>query len=110
MMSKRSRSVLAVTVYALLLQPAIISSFGNGATAADNADRTVGQYLCKDLMRQSGENRAVSLAFLHGYLLGKNGKSEFNIDALGKATDAFIEHCLDNPSDKAVDAMETVKK
>ncbi len=61
-------------------------------------------------MRESGSNRDVSIAFLHGYLLGKSGGSEFNIEALAKQTDAFIDRCLDNPGEKAIDAMSQVKK
>jgi len=50
-----------------------------------------------------------ALAFLHGYLLGKSGRSTFNIDDLHKQTSAFIEYCLDNPSERAVDAMTNIK-
>ncbi len=61
-------------------------------------------------MRESGSNRDVSIAFLHGYLLGKSGGSEFNIETLAKQTDAFIDRCLENPGEKAIDAMAQVKK
>jgi len=75
----------------------------------DSKDRTVEQYLCKDVMRESGANRDVVIAFLHGFLLGKSGSSNFNIDALRKQSDDFIERCLDNPGEKAVDAARKVK-
>ncbi len=61
-------------------------------------------------MRESGSNRDASIAFLHGYLLGKSGGSEFNIEALAKQTDTFIDRCLDTPGEKAADAMSRVKK
>ena len=77
---------------------------------ASQADRTVDQYQCKDIMRDSGSNRDVAIAFLHGYLLGKSGSSRFNLDALARQTDDFIERCLSNPSEKAEDAMVTAKK
>ena len=51
----------------------------------------------------------VTRAFLHGYLLGKSGRATFNIDDLHKQTSAFIERCLDNPSERAVDAMSKIK-
>ena len=50
-----------------------------------------------------------AIAFLHGYLLGKSGESGFNLESLTKQTDAFINHCLDNPNDTAVDAMMKAK-
>jgi hypothetical protein len=77
--------------------------------AQDATERTIDQYACKDILRESGSNRDVAIAFLHGFLLGKSGGSKFNLDALKKQTDAFLERCLDNPHDKAVDVMMKVK-
>jgi hypothetical protein len=90
--------------------------FAAGAVLAGSAfaqsqpERTIEQFSCKDLMRDGGPNREVAIAFLHGYFLGKSGASKFNLDVLEKQTDAFIERCLDNPNEKAVEAMGTVKK
>ncbi len=80
------------------------------ARAQDKGDRTIEQYSCKDVMRESGGNRDVAIAFLHGYLLGKAGGSRFNVETMRRQTDAFIERCLDNPSLKAVEAMGEIKK
>jgi len=82
----------------------------SAAHAQDKGDRNVAQYSCKDVMRESGGNRDVAVAFLHGYLTGKSGGDRFNVEMLRKQTDAFIERCLDNPGMKAVDAMTEAKK
>lgn len=79
------------------------------ASAQDAADRTIEQYACKDILRESGSSREVAVAFLHGFLLGKSGNTKFNIGTLAKQTDEFIERCLDNPAEKAVDVMTKVK-
>src|SRR5271154_2293176 len=79
------------------------------ARAQAGNTRTIDQYTCKDVMREHGDNRDVTIAFLHGFLLGKSGGSAFDIDALHKQTSDFIEYCLDNPSAKAVDAMSKIK-
>jgi hypothetical protein len=42
---------------------------------------------------------------LRGFLLGKSGTTKFNIDTLHKQSDDFIERCLANPDEKAMDAM-----
>lgn len=76
----------------------------------DAGDRTVEQYACKDVMRESGGNRDVAIAFLHGFMLGQSGGSAFNVETLRKQTDAFIERCLDNPGLKAIEAMTATKK
>ena len=71
-------------------------------------DRTVEQYSCKDIMRESGANRDVAIAFLRGFMLGKSGSTKFNLDVLHKQSDDFIERCLANPDEKAMDAMAKV--
>lgn len=93
---------------------ALVASFGaaigtTSVVAQTAADRSVEQYTCKDVMRESGGNRDVAIAFLHGYLVGKSGTSKFNLDTLRKQTDAFIEQCLDNPNAKAQDIMMKIK-
>ena len=79
------------------------------ATAQPSPERTIEQYECKDVMREGGTNREVAIAFLHGFLLGKSGSSKFNLEVLQKQTDAFIDRCLNNPTEKASDAMMKVK-
>lgn len=94
---------LSVSMLSLLL--------GAGtALAQTDKDRTIEQYECKDVIRDSGANRDVVIAFLHGYLLGKSGGSLFNLATLHRQTDAFIERCLDNPREKALDAMSAAKR
>ena len=79
------------------------------AAAQDPKDRSVEQYLCKDIVRESGVDRDVAIAFLHGFLLGKSGSSKFNLDVLHKQSNDFIERCLDNLAERAVDSMSRVK-
>jgi hypothetical protein len=88
----------------------VFAMLGCSWTAAQAANtRTIDQYTCKDVMREHGDNRDVTIAFLHGFLLGKSGSATFDIDTLHKQTSDFIEYCLDNPSAKAVDAMSKIK-
>jgi len=60
-------------------------------------------------MREHGSDRDVAIAFLHGFLLGKSGGSKFDLEVLHKQTKEFIERCLDNPKDRAIDVMSKVK-
>jgi hypothetical protein len=80
------------------------------AMAQDAKDRTVDQYKCRDVMREAGGNRDLAIAFLHGFLLGKSGSQNFNLDVLHRQTEAFVELCLSNPDSKAVDQMTTVRR
>jgi HdeA/HdeB family protein len=91
---------------------ALLTCFASGLVpvwAQDSKDRVVEQFTCKDIMRESGANRDVVIAFLHGFLLGKSGSSKFNLDVLRRESDDLIERCLDNPGEKAVDAAAKVK-
>jgi len=87
-----------------------LATVEQSAIAQSDADRTVSQYTCKDIMRENGDTRDVAISFLHGYLLGKSGGSSFNVATLEKQTDAFIDYCLDHPGEKAEDAMKGIKK
>jgi hypothetical protein len=101
-MLKTCVNILAVAV--------IFGAATTSATAQDSGDRTLDQYTCKDILRENGAPREVAVAFLHGYLLAKEGSTKFNIGTLLKQTDAFIDHCLDNSKDKAIEAMMQAKK
>ena len=97
--------IAAVLGAAVLLAGAIAP-----ISAQDSKDRTIEQYSCKDIMRESGANRdvAIAIAFLRGFMLGKSGSTKFNLDVLHKQSDDFIERCLANPDEKAMDAMAKV--
>jgi HdeA/HdeB family len=101
-----SKTASKLGTLAILLAGVVTAS----AQAESGADRTIDQYKCKDVMREPDGNRAVAIAFLHGYLLGKSGDSKFNVEVLEKQTDDFIEQCLDSPQAKAEDVMLKLKK
>ena len=82
----------------------------NAASAQDKSDRTVDQFTCKDILRESGPSRDVAVAFLHGYMLGKSGGTKFNVGAMATQTDALINRCLDNPGEKLIEAMAKAQK
>jgi hypothetical protein len=88
----------------------VLIALGTGTGfAQDKRERSVDQYSCKDIMRESGPSRDVAIAFVHGYLLGKANGTTFDPDKLHQQTEAFISRCLDNPNEKALDAMMKVK-
>ena len=78
------------------------------ALAAD--ERDFGQQTCKEVMRLSGNDREIALAFAHGYVLGKKGTTKYEVDTLAQVTDDFIDYCLDNPKANALQSFETIAK
>jgi len=95
----------AATVLAIAVHSGMTTSL---VRAQDTKDRTIEQYVCKDIMRESGASRDVAIAFLRGFMLGKSGTTKFNLDALHRQSDQFIERCLSNPDEKAMDAMSKI--
>ena len=72
--------------------------------------KDLNDYLCKDVMRLSGEDREVTMGLVHGYRLGKKGVTTFDIQTLAEITDKFMDYCLDNPNEKALASFEKVAK
>ena len=61
-------------------------------------------------MRLNGSDRDIAIGVLHGFLLGKKGTAKYSSEQLVKATDQFIEHCLDNHKAKAVESLSKFVK
>jgi hypothetical protein len=80
----------------------------DGETAGEVVDMKL--YLCKDIMRMSGEERGVALGVMHGFALGKKGATSFKSHEANALSNDFIEYCLDNPSAKALDSFEKLMK
>ena len=72
---------------------------------AQESTRDINTIVCRDVVRMSGDDRDIAMAFLHGYVLGTSGSNEFEVEVLYAASDNLIEHCLDNPDDIAVDVL-----
>ncbi len=102
-MSKLIRSLIpfAFVTLPILHGPA-------GAAEGEVVDIT--HYLCKDIMRMSDDERAVSMGVLHGYRLGKKGETTFVSEDLAKVSNDFVEYCLDNPHEKAMASFEKLAK
>lgn len=88
---------------------ASIVAFSAPSGAQEAKKSKVEDFTCKDVMREHGDARDIAISFLHGFLLGKSGNSEFDLEKLMDQTDEFIDSCLDNPGEKAVDIMQKVR-
>ena len=97
-----------------LMTAAVASALfvGGSAVLAEepSTQKDLNAFLCKDVMRLSGSERENALALVHGYRLGKMNTTQYEIETLSDLTDRFIDHCLDNPNDKALAAFEKLGK
>ena len=99
----------AVTAVAL----AALSCAGTNVFAAEPSGATgndLRSNSCKDVMRLSGADRDIAVAFVHGYVLGKKDTTRFDIDKLAEITDRFLDYCLDHPTENALQSFEKIAK
>jgi len=102
-MFKFQRIIMSIVVAAVVVVFCVSNA---GAFLAKTQD--LNSFSCKDIMRESGGDRDISIGIIHGYLLGKKGTSTYKSEKLGEATDEFIETCLDNPKAMAIKTMEDI--
>ncbi len=94
----------------IIIATAICLSMAITSVAQDKTTRDLNDLFCKDIMRLSGSDRDIAMAALHGFMLGKKGTTTYNPEQLAKATDQFIEYCLDNPAAKVLDVCSKFMK
>lgn len=71
---------------------------------------TIDEYTCESLITASSHDRAAAISFLHGYRAGLAGAKTVDTEKLGITSDRLVVHCLDNPTDTAVVALDKVAK
>ena len=113
-MTHRIRSLMSAAAVAASLL--LVAGHGVAQTSSakapgksDQAD-DLDRYLCKDVVRMTGDDRIIALSALHGYMLGKKGTTKYVPAELSRISDAFVEHCLTNPNDKALQAFSKLAK
>jgi hypothetical protein len=113
-MTHRMRSLMSAAAVAagFLLVAAHGVAQTSAAKAPARADQgdDLDRYLCKDVVRMTGDDRIIALSALHGYTLGRKGTTKYVPAELSKISDAFVEHCLSNPNDKALPAFTKLSK
>ena len=95
---------------AVLVTTTLVVFSATGVAESTDGMRDFGTQSCKEIMRLSGGDRDIALAFAHGYMLGKKGTTRYNVDALAEITDQFIDYCLDHPAENALQSFEKFAK
>lgn len=105
-MFKFGLSIIAAVTFAAY------ALLGTNVLAAEpaNGKDDLSRFQCKDVMRLSGDEREIAIALAHGYVLGKRGTTEYDVQVLANITDQFIEHCLDHPNENALQSFEKLAK
>lgn len=72
------------------------------ASSLDNLD-------CRTLLRLSGDERAFTLLYLHGFVSGRRNQLTLSTDSMAETTDRIVEHCIDKPGDKLLAVFEQLR-
>jgi hypothetical protein len=86
------------------LLPVMLGISGT-STAAEDTVYNINEFTCKTIMRADDFDQDAAIAFMHGYLFGRSGQTNFDVERLRQATDAFIDSCLDTPKAAAINVL-----
>ena len=100
-----SRSSPGIVAAAALVASSLIATNAL-AEEPSGTKQDLGDMSCKEVMRFSSDDREIALALAHGYVLGKKGTTQYQVDALAQITDQFIDYCLDHPTENALQSFE----
>ena len=100
-----SRSSLGIVAAAALVASSLIATNAL-AEEPSGTKQDLGDMSCKEIMRLSSDDREIALALAHGYVLGKKGTTQYEVEALAQITDQFIDFCLDHPTENALQSFE----
>ena len=97
---------LSAAVCALALLPCFL-----GPAMADADDETVdiGQISCREMLKMEGEERDLTLIFIHGFVSGENAAPELDELELSDATETILDTCIDNPSESVLSVFHKVR-
>ncbi len=104
-MIRLSIMLLALSAGLMMLPPAMAQSATNNRSDAPADSGDIEKLLCKDVMILSGLDRDVTIAFMHGYVLGKSDGSTVNSAKLTDATESFLNICVEQPKKMALEVL-----
>jgi hypothetical protein len=84
---------------------AVTLIFSGPAIGQEN-ERDLADIKCRDVMLSSGNDRDITVMALHAFLMGKANTSKYTVENLAKATDSFLEYCIEYPQKPAIPALE----
>lgn len=81
-----------------------------GGAIAEERQNDMGGFTCRQVLLAPGDERDLTVVFLQGFFIGKSGGTTFDQATLARATDRFLDGCIDHPDDAALAVMERALK
>ncbi|MCU0921703.1 MAG: HdeA family protein [Burkholderiaceae bacterium] len=102
------RNLTLTILLAVALSAPTVGAQAQPVAAAAQAP-ALDQVDCRTLLRLSGEERGYTIIYLHGFVSGRKGLTQFPAQDLAEATDRVVEQCIDKPGDKLLAVFERVR-
>ena len=99
---------LTTLLAAAALSAPTVGAQGQPAVGAARAP-ALDELDCRTLLRLSGDERGYTIVYMHGYVSGRKGLTQFPAQDLAEATDRVVEQCIDKPGDKLLAVFERVR-
>lgn len=74
------------------------------------AQLDIDKITCREALKMTGDERAFTVIYFHGFMSGKKNETHFDGPALSEATDKIADYCIDNPSETLLKSFETIRK
>ena len=78
----------------------------SGVKAEDGIKVNLNDIDCREMLKMEGQEKRFTLLYFHGFMSGKKSEMVFDSTVLTNATDGIEDHCIDNPSDKLINAFD----
>lgn len=91
-----SRALISAFIFAVLTA---------SAQAQDDTSFDIKKVDCGDAMILSRIDRETTLAFMHCYIVGKDGASGTDAEKMANSTDGFLAQCVEKPNAHVLEVM-----
>ena len=92
---------------ACLLSISSVAVYGQNSSQPENASNiNLETIACRDLVKLGDSDQEATMAYMHGFLSGKNNKLTVDVVKLGEVSEKAFDHCIDNPNDSLLSVFE----
>jgi hypothetical protein len=104
----RTLALTTLLAAAALAAPAVGAQPGQPVPGAARVP-ALDELDCRALLRLGGDERGDTVGWLHGWVGGRRGLTQFPAREMAEATDRIVDHCIDEPDDKLLTVFERVR-
>ncbi len=78
----------------------------NGSQQEDASNINLENIACRNLVKLGDTDQEATMAYVHGFLSGKNNELTVDVVKLGDVSEKAFDYCIDNPDDSLLSVFE----